>query len=134
MKDNVSGVSIPAVEEGEEDETLCAPTRLKWVLDSTADEHIAEALRQMDALIEDNNMAPLTVPGVSAARLGALRLSPDSFMQLVLQLAFYRDQGRVPSTYESATTRPFLHGRTGKWFISYRRKTLPIFMLCYVVY
>ena len=41
-------------------------------------------------------------------------LPPLPFLtpQLVLQLAFYRDQGRVPSTYESATTRPFLHGRT----------------------
>jgi len=40
------------------------------------------------------------------------KVSPDSFIQQALQLAWYRDQGYVTATYESASTRGFLHGRT----------------------
>lgn len=40
------------------------------------------------------------------------RVSPDSFIQQALQLAWYKDQGYVSATYESASTRGFLHGRT----------------------
>jgi hypothetical protein len=42
----------------------------------------------------------------------AAKVSPDSFIQQALQLAWYRDQGYVTATYESASTRGFLHGRT----------------------
>jgi len=34
-----------------------------------------------------------------------LRISPDSFMQMALQLAFYRMHKTVPKTYETAMTR-----------------------------
>ena len=34
-----------------------------------------------------------------------LRVSPDSLMQLALQLAFYRIHEEVPKTYETAMTR-----------------------------
>ncbi|KAL7750955.1 Carnitine O-acetyltransferase mitochondrial [Sorochytrium milnesiophthora] len=40
------------------------------------------------------------------------KCSPDSYVQMALQLAYYRDQGKVTATYESASTRSFLHGRT----------------------
>ncbi|CAN7992134.1 unnamed protein product [Ixodes pacificus] len=39
-------------------------------------------------------------------------MSPDSFVQMALQLAFYK-MHKVPcAMYESVTTREFLHGRT----------------------
>lgn len=41
-----------------------------------------------------------------------LKMGPDSFVQMALQLAYYRDQGTLTSTYESATMRTFHHGRT----------------------
>lgn len=40
------------------------------------------------------------------------RLSPDAFVQLAMQLAWYRTQGTFTATYETALTRMFLHGRT----------------------
>lgn len=40
------------------------------------------------------------------------KVSPDSFIQQALQLAWYKDQGYASATYESASTRGFLHGRT----------------------
>ena len=41
------------------------------------------------------------------------RSSPDTFIQMIIQLAYYRLHGRPTSTYETAMTRLFYHGRTG---------------------
>merc|ERR1711862_488169 len=38
--------------------------------------------------------------------------SPDAFVQMAIQLAYYRENGKFASTYESAMTKQFLHGRT----------------------
>uniref|UniRef100_A0A673T2N2 Peroxisomal carnitine O-octanoyltransferase n=1 Tax=Suricata suricatta TaxID=37032 RepID=A0A673T2N2_SURSU len=40
------------------------------------------------------------------------KLHPDTFVQLALQLAYYRLHGRPGSCYETAMTRYFYHGRT----------------------
>lgn len=40
------------------------------------------------------------------------RVSPDTFVQMGIQLAWYRQAGHVVPTYESAHTRLFYHGRT----------------------
>ena len=44
---------------------------------------------------------------------GKAGLSPDSYIQMAMQLAYYRIYGRFTSTYETQQTRAFLHGRTG---------------------
>ena len=38
--------------------------------------------------------------------------SPDAFVQQILQLAWYRDQGYCTATYETASTRGMVDGRT----------------------
>lgn len=40
------------------------------------------------------------------------KVSPDSIMQLGMQLAHYKQFGRFVSTYESCSTAAFRHGRT----------------------
>lgn len=40
------------------------------------------------------------------------KTSPDAFIQMALQLAYYRDIGRNHLTYESSMTRLFREGRT----------------------
>jgi carnitine O-palmitoyltransferase 1, liver isoform len=40
------------------------------------------------------------------------RLSPDAFIQMALQLAYYRDFGKFSLTYEASMTRLFREGRT----------------------
>ena len=42
----------------------------------------------------------------------ACGVSPDSYLQLALQLAFFRDRGHFGLTYESAMTRLYREGRT----------------------
>ncbi len=38
--------------------------------------------------------------------------SPDAFVQMALQMAWYKTRGSFSATYETASTRMFLHGRT----------------------
>lgn len=40
------------------------------------------------------------------------RLSPDAYIQMALQLAYYRDNGKFSLTYEASMTRLFREGRT----------------------
>lgn len=40
------------------------------------------------------------------------RISPDAFIQMALQLAYYREMGKHHLTYESSMTRLFREGRT----------------------
>lgn len=44
--------------------------------------------------------------------LFSAKLSPDAYIQMALQLAWYEDQGKFTPVYETASTRMFLHGRT----------------------
>jgi carnitine O-acetyltransferase len=40
------------------------------------------------------------------------KLSPDAYIQLVLQLAWFKTRGEFTATYETALTRMFHKGRT----------------------
>lgn len=40
------------------------------------------------------------------------KCSPDAYVQMALQLAWYKDQGYMTATYETASLRLFKHGRT----------------------
>lgn len=40
------------------------------------------------------------------------RLSPDAYIQMALQLAYYRDYGKLTLTYEASMTRLYREGRT----------------------
>ena len=39
-------------------------------------------------------------------------MSPDGYIQMAMQLAWYRTQGSFTATYETALTRMFKNGRT----------------------
>lgn len=41
-----------------------------------------------------------------------VKVSPDAYVQLALQLAYYRDAGRLCLTYEASMTRLYREGRT----------------------
>ena len=41
-----------------------------------------------------------------------LKLHPDFFMQMAIQLAYHRMHGQFVATYETGHTRAFFHGRT----------------------
>lgn len=46
-------------------------------------------------------------------------VSPDAYIQMALQLAYYRDAGRFSLTYEASMTRLFREGRTETGWLIY---------------
>lgn len=44
--------------------------------------------------------------------VGNYNLSPDAFIQMAMQLAWYRIYGKFTATYETVLTRMFKHGRS----------------------
>ncbi|ESL07026.1 carnitine O-acetyltransferase [Trypanosoma rangeli SC58] len=87
-------------------------TELEWVLDSTVNDTMKRAFRDYKKMIEANETAVLRFCHFGGARIKDAKIPPDSFVQLAFQLTYYRLLGRACATYETASTRTFLHGRT----------------------
>ncbi|KAI9510514.1 acyltransferase ChoActase/COT/CPT [Russula earlei] len=93
-----------------------APVELKWTLDSTLEQSIARAEKDAAALVASQAMSVIQT-GYGKRAVKAARVSPDAWAQLLVQLAYarlLRKRGwkRPGGTYESATTRRYLKGRT----------------------
>ena len=89
--------------------------RLDFVLDETLKSNLDKAKVRMQELVEDHLVTCLKFEdfGEKSIRTNCKGVSTDSFVQMALALAYYRDQhGEVPATYETATTRSFYHSRT----------------------
>lgn len=50
--------------------------------------------------------------GLGKNDIKLFKTSPDSFVQMLIQLAYYKYQGTIRPTYEAASTRKFFKGRT----------------------
>ena len=50
--------------------------------------------------------------GFGNSRIKQLKMSPDAFVQMGIQLAYYKDQDEFALTYESGLSRLFKFGRT----------------------
>ncbi|XP_076987215.1 palmitoyl thioesterase CPT1C isoform X2 [Tamandua tetradactyla] len=98
--------------KGHPDPTLPQPQRLIWDLPEKIHLSISLALRGATTLSGniDCHVFPFSHFGKSFIK--RCHLSPDSFIQMALQLAHFRDRGQFCLTYESAMTRLFLEGRT----------------------
>lgn len=89
------------------------PIRLQWNLSDN------ELLKAIDTsynvalkLLNDVDLKILMFTGYGKGFMKKCRVSPDAFIQMVLQLAYYRDAGRFCLTYEASMTRLFREGRT----------------------
>ncbi|KAM9632762.1 palmitoyl thioesterase CPT1C [Trichechus inunguis] len=98
--------------KGHPDPTLPQPQRLYWDLPDKIHPSISLALRGAKALSGniDCHVFPFSHFGKSFIK--RCHLSPDSFIQMALQLAHFWDRGQFCLTYESVMTRLFLEGRT----------------------
>ncbi|XP_049885922.1 carnitine O-palmitoyltransferase 1, liver isoform [Pectinophora gossypiella] len=89
------------------------PTRLQWDLNK---EEILNAIdvsyNVAQKLLNDVDLRILHYTKYGKGFMKSCRVSPDAFIQLVLQLSYYRDAGRFCLTYEASMTRLFREGRT----------------------
>ncbi|ORX46745.1 acyltransferase ChoActase/COT/CPT [Hesseltinella vesiculosa] len=86
---------------------------LTWTTNAATQTYLAQAQRDGDALFarSDSHVLHYLEYGTDwVKRTG--KVPPDAYFQMVLQLAYYRAHGQVTPTYETASTRKYLHGRT----------------------
>lgn len=91
---------------------LPEPQELTFVLDSDLEGKVNEAIRDFDALKSEHDLAVLEFSAYGKGLIKQFKCSPDAWVQMVIQLAYYRLFGRPCPTYESAQTRKFKWGRT----------------------
>ncbi|XP_055550959.1 choline O-acetyltransferase isoform X2 [Wyeomyia smithii] len=101
----------PNREENSSQNHLPPPERLEWIVRPEIEQRIREASRSVDKNIENLDFYVYRYKAFGKNFIKACQVSPDAFIQLALQLAYYKLYGHLVSTYESASTRRFLLGR-----------------------
>jgi len=96
--------------------SILGPIRLEWHLQAKAREAIIEAVVHAKALCEDLDLVvdcfATKNGGYGKGLIKTFNCGPDAWIQMALQIAYFRDQGHLDLTYESAATRLFNEGRT----------------------
>lgn len=87
------------------------PEELIFVVDEKILEDIEQAKQQYQKQASDVQIISYAFTEFGKSFIKK-RIHPDIFVQLALQLAYYRLHGRPGACYETATTRRFYHGRT----------------------
>ncbi|GLD93100.1 hypothetical protein PINS_up001692 [Pythium insidiosum] len=88
------------------------PTLLSWKLSNNLVADIKKAEARFEKFAGNLQSDFLKYTNFAKKDCKTWKLSPDGVAQMAFQLAFYREHGKVPATYESCSTRNFHHGRT----------------------
>ncbi|XP_067863035.1 peroxisomal carnitine O-octanoyltransferase isoform X6 [Heptranchias perlo] len=91
---------------------LPLPEELVFVLDQRVLNDIEQSKQQYYKQASDIQIASYAFTAFGKSLIKKKKFHPDIFVQLALQLAYYRFHGRPGCCYETATTRRFYHGRT----------------------
>ncbi|KAF9183248.1 hypothetical protein BGZ50_004367 [Haplosporangium sp. Z 11] len=85
---------------------------IKFVVNDEIKETIKQAEVNAKKMIDNVDSCLIHFNEYGSNWLKSVKCSPDAYVQMVLQLAYYRHYGTWTPTYESASTRLFLGGRT----------------------
>lgn len=90
-----------------------SPQRMSWDLNNDAClTAINTAHEDAQKLLNDLQLRIYVHDHYGKGFMKTCRVSPDAYIQMALQLAYYRDAGRFSLTYEASMTRLFREGRT----------------------
>lgn len=88
------------------------PRRLQWHMTPKLSRAVRFAETHLSDLILQSEMQVLEFHDYGKNFITSMGFSPDAFVQLAFQAAYYSLYGSVECTYEPAMTKMFLHGRT----------------------
>ncbi|PKK49266.1 hypothetical protein CI102_7722 [Trichoderma harzianum] len=88
------------------------PRKLGWDMIPELSIAVRFAETRLADLIEQNEFQCLDFSTYGKHFITSMGFSPDAFVQMAFQAAYYGLYGRVECTYEPAMTKTFLHGRT----------------------
>jgi carnitine O-acetyltransferase len=106
------GSKTPREADDVECEADTNPKKLPWRLTPNLKAGVRYAETRISDLICQNDSQALEFRGYGANFIKRHGFSPDAFVQMAFQAAYYSLYGRSESTYEPAMTKQFLHGRT----------------------
>ncbi|KAM7381473.1 hypothetical protein PAMA_012355 [Pampus argenteus] len=90
---------------------LPPPRRLLWKCNPHTQGLLAASGDRLQRLVNNLDMDVFKFKVYGKEFIKKQKMSPDAFIQVALQLAFYKCNGRLVSTYESASIRRFQEGR-----------------------
>ncbi|KAH7098270.1 acyltransferase ChoActase/COT/CPT [Auriculariales sp. MPI-PUGE-AT-0066] len=88
------------------------PKKLEWSLNPELRIGIRYAETRISDLICQNDCQALEFKGFGKNFITRYGFSPDAFVQMAFQAAYFGLYGRIECTYEPAMTKSFIHGRT----------------------
>lgn len=86
------------------------PVSLK--LDAAVRDDITTATKDFNAVISSHELRVQAFQAYGKGLIKKFKCSPDAYVQMVIQLAYFKMYGKNRPTYESASTRKFKLGRT----------------------
>ncbi|KXJ96881.1 carnitine O-acetyltransferase, variant 2 [Microdochium bolleyi] len=89
-----------------------SPHKLEWDMIPELNVAVRFAETRLADLIGQTEFECLDFSGYGKNFITSSGFSPDAFVQMAFQAAYYGLYGRVECTYEPAMTKMFLHGRT----------------------
>ncbi|XP_077482458.1 choline O-acetyltransferase b [Stigmatopora argus] len=106
-------IARTALETGKPSSTrkLRPPRRLLWKCDAEIQGLLLASEERLQRLVNNLDMDVFTFRGYGKEFIKKQKMSPDAFVQVALQLAFFKCSGKLVSTYESASIRRFRDGR-----------------------
>uniref|UniRef100_A0A1B6CIN1 carnitine O-palmitoyltransferase n=1 Tax=Clastoptera arizonana TaxID=38151 RepID=A0A1B6CIN1_9HEMI len=88
------------------------PTRLQWEITPPCLVAIERSYQVALNLLNDVDLRIYVHDAYGKGFMKECRVSPDAYIQMALQLAYFRDAGKFSLTYEASMTRLFREGRT----------------------
>ncbi|KAM3527828.1 hypothetical protein NHJ13051_002729 [Beauveria bassiana] len=88
------------------------PRKLSWDMKPELSIAVRFAETRLADLIEQNEFQCLDFGTYGKNFITSMGFSPDAYVQMAFQAAYYGLYGRVECTYEPAMTKFYLHGRT----------------------
>ncbi|XP_019938358.2 choline O-acetyltransferase-like [Paralichthys olivaceus] len=90
---------------------LPPPRKLLWKCSPHVQGLLTASGDRLQRLVNNLDMDVFKFTAYGKEFIKRQNMSPDAFIQVALQLAFYKCRGRLVSTYESASIRRFQEGR-----------------------
>ncbi|KAI1336288.1 acyltransferase ChoActase/COT/CPT [Xylariaceae sp. FL0016] len=88
------------------------PAAVKFEITSEVQSEIDRAVKDFNTVIGQHELAVQAYQGYGKGLIKKFKTSPDAYVQMIIQLAYYKMYGKNRPTYESAATRRFQLGRT----------------------